>query len=189
MARTDKYLDSAQVIRDLAAAERNHHLDLEGVMEKLKEAARHCAQKGDVAQATAAEYQSLADQYALARGAYYAEIRRRQEASGGSLSGWVNQNGGTMGIGISARHAGSLANIADAPDPLKALHASRLAANAYQRGNDEKRAIQRDALKLATKRDPLTPIKHEWRKLSPRQQDEFFRWAKTQLRATGRDPK
>jgi ABC-type transporter MlaC component len=78
-----------------------------------------------------------------------------------------------------------LSNIAENVNPLAALRSQREKDKAKSR-----QKVVRDHLEvIATTRDPLRPVKREWSKLSPRQQDEFFRWAKTQLRATGRDPK
>lgn len=66
----DRYLDSSRVIRELEEAEQAHQLDAQGVLDELAQAARHCEAAGNTAQ-------EIADNYMLARAAYFAEVRRR----------------------------------------------------------------------------------------------------------------
>jgi hypothetical protein len=184
MAYLDRYLDSDAMIKGLRAGEVAHHLDEQAVLDRLREAAKHCGIKGG-------EAQQLADAYFLARGAYFAEIKRRVEARGESLKTWHARTGGTAGVGVSLTTAQRAASIGNSADPAKALQAFRAYDNDRKKEFNRSTSVIRQANELARRRDPLTPIKHEWRKLSPRQQDEFFRWTtKMQLsRATSRDPK
>ena len=185
----DKYLDSGRVINDLTNAEKAHNLDNAGVIEKLRTAAQHCSGGAEVADAKATEFTNLADAYRLARGAYFTEIRRRLELQGDAFSTWHRKSGGTVGIGTSLRQAWRLMDAVAAPDPLAELQKQRAASSA---DSTVRRTIARvvgDAEKIGVAADPLYRIKSAWHELSSGQQEEFFRWARARLHATGRDPK
>lgn len=185
----DKYLDSGKIIRDLANAEEAHNLDNEGVVEKLKKAEMYCGSMMDTAVRTAKSYQDIADSYRLARGAYLAEIKRRVELKGSSFFAWHRDSGGTEGIGISRARAMKLIDHALAPDPLAALRKARQAESTRDKEKWHVKKVSKIADGLAAAADPLIFVKREWQKLSPVQQEEFFRWARARLHAIGRDPK
>jgi|HubBroStandDraft_6_1064221.scaffolds.fasta_scaffold968244_2 hypothetical protein len=189
MANKDRYLDCGKIIQELAAAERSHQLDADGVIEKLRTAENHCREMQVSAETRAEEFGRLADAYILARGYYFAEIKNRVEAQGGFFKRWFTRNGGTSGVGTSSCNAYALIRIAEAADPLEALRKKRLADATRRRVYTRRARIEKLASDLEQAADPLYLAKRAWGNLSPAQQDEFFRWAKIQLHRHGRDTK
>jgi hypothetical protein len=161
-----RYLDPERVIRELEESERDHELDAGGVIEKLKEAVATCQSAVDRYTARAAESEHAAYAYAIARGKYLTEIKRRVELPSGRSVGqktperpgwlnWCRENG----VGIAYAHQ---CIAAGAGDLTKIKN---------------KRRYDREYKRQRRSRSPLEKIKELWIDVPPAEREMFIKWA------------
>ena len=162
--RSDPYLDSSKVIWELETALENHQLDEQGVLEALANAAKHCDTFG-------AQHYKQADEYMLARAAYFAELRRRVGVPSGSNKkgqGFKPFMKSHPELGSFAQ-AGSLANIGNSPSPKATLDKLR----------QENKKAQIKTGRIGTRVDRIHAL---WLTLSISERHAFLTWANANLR-------
>lgn len=156
----DRYLDSSKVLRELEAAEQAHQLDAQGVLDELARAVGACNSK-------------IAG-YLEARCAYFAEVKRRLNETGGNLRQWCIENKIPRGTASVFALIGEAVEAGE--DFMQAKR--RLLYGGRSSSWEYARSVQRredDA-------DPLAKAKRIWRLLSPLQQHALMRWQQSHLR-------